>query len=178
MSAFTQFVTIRKPKSHFQWVLVGAAMIASFPGAATLAAQMQAKDACSLLRSDEVQALASSTHVPDGVSTTDNLGAVVCTYRWGSQYVFQIANGDPARMFPAMTENQIKQALLKPVKDGTAVDVAGVADAAAFKSDSPTKADLAAYIKGRVLTLTIDAPDARSRKDQLIAMLKIAAGRL
>ena len=168
-------------------LLAFVAIVSSFPGAVKLAAQAQAKDACSLLRPDEVRALAPSGSVDNPVSTTDSLGSVVCTYRWSTgkttasgRHDFQIVNGDPSRMFPAMSEAQIKEALLRPAKQnqGDASLVSGIGDAALFKSDSPTKSDVTAFIKGRILTLSVDAPDARSRKDQLVALLKLASDRL
>jgi len=172
---------------HVSKLLAIAALVTSFPGAARLAAQAQAKDACSLLRPDEVQSVAPSTAIGNAVSTNDNLGSVVCTYRWSTgktatpaQYAFQIVNGDPSRMFPAMSEAQIKEALLRPAKQNQADAslVSGIGDAAVFKSESPTKSDVTAFLKGRIVTLSIEAPDARNRKDQLVALLKLASGRL
>lgn len=175
-------------KFHLPWAVATVAILSSFPGAATLAAQAQAKDACSLLRPDEVQSLATSTRISDGVSTNDAaLGSVICTYRWAAdtnprsaRYEFQIVNGDPSRMFPAMTPAQVKEALLRPAKDGRggASVLSGIGDVALFKTESLQKADVTALIKGRILTLSINSSDAQTRKDQLVALLKIAAGRL
>jgi hypothetical protein len=185
MVSQSQVISIQPRKFHRSWVLAVVATLAAFP--ANLAAQAQAKDACSLLRMDEVQSLGSSAKISDGVSTTDQLGSVVCTYRWtagtnaaSARNQFQVINGDPNRMFPAVAPAQIKEGLLRPANQGqaNASVVPGIGDACIFKSDSPTTADVTAYVKGRVLTVSVKGPDARSRKDQLVALLKIAASRL
>jgi hypothetical protein len=56
--------------------------------------------------------------------------------------------------------------------------VSGVGDAAVFLSDSPNRAATTAYVKGVLLQVNLEGPDARARKEQVIALLKEAAARL
>ena len=53
-----------------------------------------------------------------------------------------------------------------------------VGEAAVFRPDSPAYAGATAFIKGRILQVHLDGVYARDKKDQVIELLKLAAGRL
>ena len=78
-----------------------------------------------------------------------------------------------------MTPGQIKQRLLESVKPETAdAVISDVGEAAAFKSESAYYATATAFVKGRLVLVSVDGVDAREKKDQAIALLKSAASRL
>jgi hypothetical protein len=105
-----------------------------------------------------------------------------CQYAWGAgtdRFKLGVIVHDASRMFPGMTPDQIKQRLLESVKPGTAdAVISDVGEAAVFKSDSAYYARATAFLKGRILEVSLDGEVAREKRDQAIALLKSAASRL
>lgn len=62
--------------------------------------------------------------------------------------------------------------------DPNAAVIAAVGDAAIYQSNAPIRVVTTALVKGNVLIVTFQSADARTKKDQVIALLKAAAGRL
>ena len=146
---------------------------------------LQAKNACALISLQEVQGLGAGARIGDGKpGPPDPLGSLTCRYEWGSgntQFSLQIINGDASRMWPGMNADLIKQGLLgtaRPGNKSNAAVISGIGEAAVFDSTAPTQAKTSAYLKGRMLIVTFEGPDARAKKDQVIALLKAAAARL
>jgi hypothetical protein len=155
----------------------------SSPGLINGTVSAQAPNTCALLTNDEVQALAANTSVGDGVPSSMPAATYgTCRYAWGTgtgRFRLGVTVNDGSRMFPGMTPDQIKQVLLKSVKpETTDAVVSDIGETAVFKSDSAYYATATAFLKGRILVVTLDGLDAREKKDQAIALLKSAASRL
>jgi hypothetical protein len=145
----------------------------------------QPKDACALLKSSEIQALASST-IGQGESAKDELGSLTCVYKWGKggnaysgAYQFQVIIADASRMMPGTTGDMMRQGMaaqVKGEKEGAGM-IPGVGEAAMFKSRQ-ISVETSALAKGRFLMVNFEGPDARQKKDQVIALLKTAVSRL
>jgi|KBSMisStaDraftv2_1062788.scaffolds.fasta_scaffold1204735_2 hypothetical protein len=171
--------TIAYRRSAF---ILGLALIAG-PGHLRVAVSAQTTGACALLTSDEIEAVAVKSSVASGVSNAlPGYGYGACRYSWGTgtgRFTLEVVVTDPARMFPGMSPDQIKQRLLESVRPDTSDSViAEVGDAAVFKPDSPVYASATALIKGRVLQVHLDGAYAGEKKDQIVGLLKSAAARL
>jgi len=107
------------------------------------------------------------------------VGANLAMDRYIGRFKLDVIVNDPARLFPGMSPDQIKQRLLESVKTGTddAV-VSEVGEAAVFKPGSPVYASATALVKGRILQLNLDGVFAGEMKDQVVGLLKSAASRL
>jgi len=141
----------------------------------------QAPNPCALLTTDDVQSF--SANAGEGVpSTVASVNYATCRYAWGAgtdRFKIGVAVQDASRTFPGMTPDQIKQVLLKSVKpETTDAVISDIGEAAVFKADSAYYATATAFVKGRLLQVSIDGVDARDKKDQAIALLKSAASRL
>ncbi len=115
------------------------------------------------------------------------LGSFVCEYKWGTGgnavsglYTLQVIVSDASKAFPGMDPGTVKEGLLaEATKPGaTATVIPGVGDAAIFDSNAPIRASTTALVKGSMLQVNLEGPDARTKKNQVIALLKAAAGRL
>lgn len=145
------------------------------------------KDACALLTTAEVQAIAGGAAVKDGTpGKVAALGSLSCTYTWGTgsnaatgQYQLNVLATDASKAFPGMSTALIKQAMAARVKaGGVASEVPGIGDEATFESDQPIRANAKTLAKGVFLSVELEGPNARLQKDQVVALLKTAAGRL
>jgi hypothetical protein len=67
--------------------------------------------------------------------------------------------------------------LAKAGPPDTAV-IPAVGDAAVYESNDPIRVVTTALVKGNMLIVTFESPDARAKKDQVIAVLKAAASHL
>lgn len=134
---------------------------------------------CSLLKTAEIQALVPGSPVPTGIASTQPLGGVACQYTWPGRTsaTLQVIVNDLAQTFPGMSPATIRQGLLAQVRQG-AVVVPGVGDAAIFESDDPIRAKGTALLKGRSLMVVFEGPSAGAKKDQVIVLLRAAAGRM
>lgn len=56
--------------------------------------------------------------------------------------------------------------------------IPGVGHAALYESNDPIRVKTTALPKGLMLIVSFESSDVRARKDQVIALLKSAAGRL
>jgi hypothetical protein len=79
-----------------------------------------------------------------------------------------------------MDASLVQQGFLAKVKPGdpNAVVIPDIGDAAIYESDAPIRVAATALAKGHMLIVSFESADARARKDQVIALLKAAAGRL
>ena len=151
------------------------------PGGIHGTVSAQAPDPCALLTTDDAQSFAANAG--EGVpSTIASMNYATCRYAWGAgidRFKLSVIVQDASRTFPGMTPDQIKQRLLQSVKPETAdAVISDVGEAAVFKSDSAYYATATAFVKGRLLQVSVDGVDAREKKDQAIALLKSAASRL
>jgi hypothetical protein len=165
--------------------------LALFAGAAASAGgqsptSAMPKDPCALLTAAEIQEVAG-TLVKDGTAgKIPALGAISCTYTWGpanysatGQFQLNVLVTEAAKAFPGMSTALIKQAMAARVKSGgVAGEVPGIGDAATFESDQPIRVNAKTLAKGLFLSVELEGPNARLQKDQVIALLKTAAGRL
>ena len=151
------------------------------------AGKAQTGDACALLQPAEIQVLAGSGKVGAGKPSTDTLGSRMCRYEWGTgnnvqsgQSTLDVTVTPTAKAFPGMNVSIVRQGLLGSVKAGdpNSAVIAGVGDAAIYQSNAPIRADATALVKGNMLIVAFQSADARAKKDQVIALLKAAAGRL
>lgn len=146
----------------------------------------QTGDACAVLQAAEIQALAGSGKPGAGQSSTDPIGSRMCRYQWGTganvpngQSILDVSVTPAAKAFPGTNASLVQQGLLGSVKgDPNATVITGVGDAAIYQSNAPIRAAATALVKGNVLIVTFQSADARAKKDQVIALLKAAAGRL
>jgi hypothetical protein len=143
----------------------------------------QGQQACGLLTSDEIQALAPQMQVSAGVASAfPGLDASACRYGWGDgtgHFTLVLSVHPASRMFAGMNADAIKQYMVKSVTPETTDEsIPDVGEAAVFKSGSSVYATASAYVKDRVLLVTLDGLYARDRKAELIALLKSAAERL
>lgn len=144
------------------------------------------KDACALLTVAEIQEMAGAL-VKDGIpGKVAALGSISCTYTWGpanyaatGQFQLNVLATDASKAFPGMSTALIKQAMAARVKaGGVAGEVPGIGDAATFESDAPIRVNAKTLAKGVFLSVELEGPNARLQKDQVVALLKTAAGRL
>jgi hypothetical protein len=172
---------MRKPGIALSLVLGLAIAAVGMASGITISAQAQKP--CELLASDEIQALAPQQQVGNGVASTSlGLDSSTCRYSWGEgtgRYALAISISPASRMFAGLSADAIKQSLVKAVVPETSDEsIPDVGEAAVFKSSSSVYATASAYLKDRVLQVTLDGIDARDRKAQVIALLKSAASRL
>lgn len=148
------------------------------------------KDACVLLKLAEVQSVTPATPVGNAVNTTENgagVGAVSCRWQWGTggnavagHYYLDVSVADGSRLWPGTSPEDIKTGLLALAQPAGANQgvIPGVGDAAIFTSNAEIRTETRAYVKGMLLSVTLEGPDARAKKNQAIALLKAAASRL
>ncbi len=145
-------------------------------------------DGCSLLQTSEIQALAGAVKVAAGKAGTDNaLGSRTCEYEWGTggnvqsgRSFLTISATPTSKLFPGTDVALVGQGLVADAKSGkanTAV-IPAVGSAAVYESDAPIRVKTTALAKGNMLIVTLETSDARAKKDQVIALLKAATGRL
>ena len=144
---------------------------------------------CELVRASDLKTL-----FPDGPGGPGKLdkrtpGAASCTYEWGSggnpekdNFTFSIVVGDASKMFPGMSPEAIKSALLvraaHPRPGQTAEAIPGVGEAAVYESIKPIESEVMALVKGMILTVHLVCPDGRGKKDKVVSLLKTAAATL
>lgn len=166
-------------------LVVGLALAMLSVGGSAVTAQ-KTGDACALLQPAEVQALAGTGNVGAGQPSTDPLGSRMCRYEWGTgnnvqsgRSTLDVSVTATSKAFAGTDVSLVRQGLLASVKgDANAAVIAAVGDAAIFQSNAPIRAAATALVRGNVLIVTFQSADARAKKDQVIALLKAAAGRL
>lgn len=147
------------------------------------------KDPCAIMKTSEIQVLDPNAQISDGVANTKmvDLGSVYCEYEWGAggnvqsgRFFLNVIFSDGSKTFPGMTSELIKSGLLADVKagDANAAVIPGVGEAATYVSDDSIRAKTTAYVKGILLMVNLECSDARAKRDQVIALLKLAAARL
>ena len=144
-------------------------------------------DGCALLQAAEIQTLAGTAKVGAGKATTDALGSRMCQYEWGTggnvqggRSFLNVSVTATSKTFPGMDASLVRQGLLANAKPGTpnTAAIPGIGDAAIYESDDPIRVKTTALAKGNMLIISFESRDARAKKDQLITLLKLAAGRL
>jgi hypothetical protein len=146
-------------------------------------AAAQAPNPCTLVTHEEVQKLVPKEHVEDGVAIANPaIGAMACRYSWGvgvERENLSVSVHSAARAFVGMNADAIKQTLQSAVVPDTAEQaIADVGQAATFKAYSSLYVGASAYVKDRLLQVTLDGIDAIDQKGALIGLLKSAASRL
>jgi hypothetical protein len=144
-------------------------------------------DGCALLQAAEIQALAGTAKVGAGKATTDALGSRTCQYEWGAggnvqtgRSFLNVSATPTSKAFPGMDASLVGRGLLARAKASTpnTAVIPAVGDAAIYESDDPIRAKATALARGNMLIVSFESSDARAKKDQVIALLKAAAGRL
>jgi hypothetical protein len=143
----------------------------------------QSKDACGLLKIADLQPVAGATHIKDGVTEKpDPIGTVTCHYEWGTgnnavtgKYSLDVAIGNQAKMWPGLTIPVIKRGLLNMAN---ATEIPGVGDGSILQSNRAIEVTTMTLIKGQLLTVTLEGPDAQKKKDAMIALTKLAVSRM
>lgn len=163
-------------------LLVGTILCAS------LGAASSPPDPCALLTPADLQSLAGSTTIAAGVATTLPAGmGTTCRYKWGAGasaraglWTVDINIGDAAKLYPGMGLSTIKEGFVMQTRPdpANATLVSDAGEAAVYTSATPLQVNLTAYVKGRILQIGIEGPTARSKRDQAIALLKVAARRI
>jgi hypothetical protein len=154
---------------------------APLPALHTVAAQEP--NTCALLSHDDVQALVPDEHVQvnDGVPA-ESMSSHSCRYTWGEgtgRYSLSVNVNPAARMFAGQNTDAIKMGLLGSVRAETKdATISDVGDAAVFKAYSTAYASATAYLKDRILQVSLDGFDAADRRDALVSLLKKAAAKL
>ena len=141
------------------------------------------KDPCTLLTLAEVQTLAPGAKIGPGVSSKVEEMAVACEWTWGAGNTaqsLQVIVGDNAKMYPGTSPGDLRLGLMLQTKaqGATAVAVAGVGEGAIFDSSGPNRAEATALVKSVNVHVVLQAPDGRTKKAQVISLLKAAVGRL
>jgi hypothetical protein len=158
----------------------GAVAIARSPSLAA-----QSETSCSLLKPADLGQLSSGAQIPEGKPSSDALGTLTCRYEWGSggnavsgQYNLDVSVGENAKYFPGMDQTMLKRGLIASAgRPGNAL-IPDVGEAAYFSSNGPNRARTTAIVQGKTLTVTLEGPDAPAKKDQMIALLRLAVSRL
>ncbi len=138
---------------------------------------------CALLTSAEVQSVATSKIGDGAASYLAPTASHVCEWKWVEKNFgpsLQVAVSDASKMFPGMDGATIKEGILggrRGLPKNTTL-VPGVGEAANYPQNSPKSGTATAYLKGKILTIVYQCPDAPAKKDRVIGLLKAAAARL
>ena len=168
------------------YVFVVALALIAFTVSGSLGAQ-SVVDGCSVVRAADLQPLAAAAKVAPGTPGTDGVGSRKCKYEWGpgnsiqSGHSFLTVSVTPvSKMFPGMDISIIRQALTAAAQAGKPNNavIPGLGDVAVYESSDPTQAKATAVFKGQMIIVSLETQNARTQKDQVAALLKIAAGRL
>ena len=145
-------------------------------------------DPCTVLKQADIQALAGSAKVGAAVATTLPAGmGASCRYIWGAgasaaagRWSLDINIGEASKLYPGMGLATLKEGFAMQTKPdpSNASLVPGVGEAAVYTSATPLQVNMTAYVKGLILQIGLEGPTARMKKDQAIALLKTAAGRM
>jgi hypothetical protein len=147
------------------------------------------KDACSLLTPAEIQKLAPGADVGSGVPDSSAAPiATGCMYTWGPRSPVWGEPGvtvtviDLSQAYPGTSAGVLRQGLLAKAKaESGASVVAGVGDAAVFTAEpSSHSASVEAVLqaKGVHLSVSFHGDISPASKDDIAALVKIAAARL
>jgi hypothetical protein len=151
------------------------------------AGAQKAKDGCSLLTPAEIQALAGGAKVENGKSSADALGSIMCQYTWGTggnvqggRSYLNLSATELSKAFPGRSPSVLAKGLVARTRAGTpnAAVIPGIGDAALYESNDPIRVQTTAIATGHMVIVTFESSDARGKKDQVIALLKSAVGRL
>ena len=143
----------------------------------------QEPNPCALLTLDEVHTLAPNDQIKNGVANASQaLNSFTCRYTWGvgaTRHTLSVFVNPASRTFAGMSADSIKKALLSSVVPETAdAAIPEIGEAAVFTASSPAYVSAHAYVKDRILHVSLDGFDARENKGAVISLLKSAASRL
>src|SRR5262245_20714682 len=133
------------PSRRRRWV-AGLALIAAglyAPGGDSLRAQAQAAGPCALLKTDEIQPLASkNVTVSEGVPTSIAVaGSSTCSYVVGAgaeRYTLDVTVNDASRVFPGLPPNAVGERVHAAITAAAPNSPSlGVGDVSVYKEDSP-----------------------------------------
>jgi hypothetical protein len=163
-------------------LFIGIALSGALPAAPSFV------DPCALLTPADIQSIAGSMKVSAGVATTLPAGmGTACRYTWGTGtsaatgfWSLDINIGDAAKLYPGMGLETLKEGFVMQTKPdpANAALVSGAGEAAVYTSATPRQVNMTAYVKRQILQIGLEGATARSKRDQAIALLKVAAGRL
>jgi hypothetical protein len=164
-------------------LMVGLAVAAAVSaGGGVATAQQQATSPCDIVTIDDAHSFASDPVAVGVPGALEAVGFTNCLYLWGEgtrHSSLNVTVSEASRMFSGQGPDGIKQGVLSLVIVGTEdAIIPDVGDAAVFKADSPYYVHGIAYIKGRILEVSLNNIDARARKDDVISLLKRAVSRL
>ena len=147
----------------------------------------QAPDPCSLLTLEEIQAQSASAKVPPGIAETVSgpMGVQRCRYEFvagksAGKYTLTVTVSDAAKAYPGATTGEIKMAISRPAAptDPPAIMIQKTGDGAYYKSGSAERSQAVALVKGSVVEVTLDGPNAGNSRRQTIELLRAAVARL
>lgn len=172
-------------RTSFVFALAAATL--GMSGAGVAFGVQKPKDGCSLLTPAEIQPLAGGASIGNGASSTDPLGSLLCQHRWGKganvqggRSYLNVSATEISKAFPGTSPSLVAQGLLARAKAGTpnTAVIPGIGDAALYESNDPIRVTTTALAKGHMVIVSFESSDARAKKDQVIALLKAAVGRL
>lgn len=153
------------------------------PIAGPAVVKAQAPNPCGLLTSDEIGALAPKEEISAGVANVvSSVDFSTCRFTWGTgmrRASLEISVNPASRMYVGLSADAIKQGFAASVVPGTKDEsISDVGTAAVFRTYSEVYVGATAYVKDRILQVTLDHSDAIDKKGQLIGLLKSAVSRL
>jgi len=171
----------RRSLAVFALALIVATIGTAGGNRGTLIAQGQ--HPCGLLTMDEVQALVPKVHVDAGVATSiPSVDFFACHYTWGAgatRSTLAVSVNSASRMYAGLNADAIRQGLTSSIVAATSDQtIPDVGQAAVFKNYSAAYVGASAYVKDRILQISLDGDVAPAMKGQLISLLKSAASRL
>src|SRR5262245_15294728 len=132
-------------------------------------------DGCAQLPADETQGPAGKEKAGPGKASSDVLGSQLCRYEWGTggnvangRSILDVGVTPTSKAYPGTNPSLLRQGLLARVKAGdpNAAVIAGVGEAAIYQSNAPIRIETTALVKGNMLYVTLQSPDARAKRGQ------------
>jgi hypothetical protein len=138
------------------------------------------------LKAAELESLTEGAKISNGrPDTLAGKMGTVCSFTWrpasaSGPVSLKVILNDTSKMFPGMSPEAIKRAMMADVKPGNQQSsvIPGISDFATYDSDAPSRASVHAYLKRSMVQLVLEGPGARGKKDPLVALLKLAVSRL
>jgi hypothetical protein len=171
-------------------LIIGSAIVAGLANS-DAAAAAPPKDPCTLLKPADIQTLAPTAKISNGVVTENGPLGGTCKYSWGPRTnewgdsAVTVTVVDASKAWPGgLSPDVIKRRILGDMKTGgpEAAEIPGIGDGAVFTTEPKSyNAAAKAYFvktKGVLLELKFHGGNALAQKDKLITLLKTAAAAL
>jgi hypothetical protein len=153
-------------------------------GGSTGATAKLPADGCALLTLDEAKKLSASMTAgkPGGASSGQNQ-AVSCSWEWvdtTKTVAFGTLNVEVQTLPASVTAAAIKPSLQAELRDAkeNGSEVTGVGDYSIYTSVIAANAEAKGLVRGLLVVVGYSSADARTQKDNVIALFKLVAGRL